>query len=326
MSFRPAPAASTLSSSHRIRLFGYVLALLAAALLLAAPATARTFRLFTVGNSFSNNAVRHLPELAQAGGHELIVGKAVKGGCSLQQHWDAVAAWQADPADPNAKIYTGGVSLAEALGSGTWDIITIQQNSMNSADVATYRPFAAKLHAHLKAAQPRAEIVLHQTWAYRVDAARFGQVAPGRHAADQAEMYRLARAAYHEIAGELGVRLIPVGDAFWRVDSDPAWQFRPDAAFDDKTAAHPALPAQRHSLHVGWRWDAKKKLGKDANHAGPAGEYLGALVWYAFLFGESPEPLAYVPRGVDPAFAAHLRRVAWEVVRSAAPPAPAPRR
>ncbi len=323
----PSPASAPAARpARRIRFLAYALALLAATAFLAAPAAARTLRLFTVGNSFSNNAVRYLPELAKAGGHELVLGKAVKGGCSFKQHWEAVEAWRADPADPKAKIYTGGVSLAEALGTGTWDVITIQQYSLHSTDVATYRPFAAQLHAHLKAAQPRAEIVLHQTWAYRADATRFGQVAPGRHAADQAEMYRLARAAYHEIAGELGLRLIPVGDAFWRVDSDPAWQFRPDPAFDEKTAVHPALPAQRHSLHVGWRWDAKKKLGKDANHANAAGEYLGALVWYAFLFAESPERLAFVPPGVDPAFAAHLRRVAWDVVRPTLPPAPAPRR
>lgn len=296
--------------------------LLLAVALLPVSAAARTLRLFTVGNSFSNNAVRYLPDLAKEGGHTLIIGKAVKGGCSFQQHWDAVAAGQADPADPKAKIYTGGKSLAECLGTEKWDVITIQQNSMNSTDVTTYRPFAPKLHAHLKSLQPGAEIVLHQTWAYRVDAAKFGQVAPGRHAADQAEMYRRSRAAYHEIAGELGVRLLPVGDAFWRVDSAPAWRYRPDPTWDEKAAVYPALPAQRGSLHVGYRWDKQKKLGKDANHANAAGEYLGALVWYGFLFDESPERLTFAPQGMDPAFAAHLRTIAWQTVReSAASPA-----
>src|SRR5688572_1394785 len=85
-----------------------VLAFLAIATL----ADAATLRLFVVGNSFSNNATRFLPELAKAGGHELVVGKAQTGGCSFERHWNAVEASLANPADPKGKIY-GGKSLQE---------------------------------------------------------------------------------------------------------------------------------------------------------------------------------------------------------------------
>ncbi len=272
-------------------------------------AAARTLRLFVVGNSFSNNATRYLPELVQAGGHQLITARAVTGGCSLERHWNALAADLANPADPKGKIY-GGKSLREHLGAGSWEVITIQQWSLHSTDVTTYRPYAKKLYDALRALQPGAEIVLHQTWAYRVDAARFGQRAGGGHAADHREMWELSRAAYHTIARELDVRIIPTGDAFWRVASDPQWGYRPDPAFNPATAAAPALPAQPFSLHVGYRWGKDGKLGKDANHANAAGEYLGALVWYGFLFNESPERLAWAPPGLAPDFAAHLRRVA----------------
>jgi hypothetical protein len=71
-------------------------------------------------------------------------------------------------------------------------------------------------------------------------------------------------------------------------------------------------------LHVGYRWLAGK-LGKDANHANVAGEYLGALVWYGFLFNESPERLAFIPPGLNPEFAAHLRAVAAQVLKEVAP-------
>ena len=284
---------------------------------LTAIAPAATLRLFVVGNSFSNNATRYLPDLAKSGGHELILGKAQTGGCSFERHWNAVEASLANPTDPKARIY-GGKSLREHMGSDTWDVITIQQYSLHSTDPATYRPYAYKLHAHLKQLQPNAEIVVHQTWAYRVDAARFGQIAPGQHATSQREMWEKSRAAYHQLARDLRMRILPVGDAFWRVDSDPKWGFKPDPTFDEKTATHPALPKQTHSLHVGYRWNAEKKLGKDANHANVAGEYLGALVWYGMLFKESPEKLAFVPPGIDADFGAHLRRVAAAVVREAA--------
>lgn len=281
-------------------------------------ASARTLRLFTVGNSFSQNATRFLPQLAKEGGHELIIGKAVKGGCSLQQHWDAVEAWRTNPDDPKAKIY-GVKSLQENLGTVPWDVITVQQYSLLSSDVATYRPFAPLLVAHLHSLRPDAEIVMHQTWAYRIDADKFGQIAPKKNAADQREMYDRSRAAYWEVATELGLRVIPTGDAMWRAGSDPMWAFKPDLNFDPKTAVYPALPKQTHSLHVGYRWSPEKKLTKDANHANVAGEYLGALVWYGFLFNESPEKLTFVPPGVDADFAVHLRKAAWQIVQENAP-------
>lgn len=287
------------------------------AALLVSVASARTLRLFVVGNSFSNNATRFLPDLAKAGGHELIMGKAQTGGCSFARHWNAVEAFRANPDDPKGKIY-GGKSLHENLGDGTWDVITFQQYSLHSTDLSTYQPFADKLHAHLKQLQPGAEILMHQTWAYRTDANKFGQTGPGKNAANQREMWEKSRAAYWEVATRLGTRVIPTGDAFWRVDSDPTWGYKVDASFDPKTAQAPALPDQTNSLHVGYRWSAAKKLGKDANHANVAGEYLGALVWYAVLFDESPEKLAFVPPGVAPEFAAHLRRVAWQTVQDVA--------
>ena len=170
-------------------------------------ANARTLRLFVVGNSFSNNATHYLPDLAKAGGHELIMGKAQTGGCSFERHWNAVEAFLANPEDPKGKIY-GGKSLQENIGNGTWDVITVQQYSLQSPDYGTYQPYASKLHAHLKKLQPGAEIVIHQTWAYRSDAAKFGQVGGGKNAATQREMWEKSRAAYWQLAADLGARVI----------------------------------------------------------------------------------------------------------------------
>jgi hypothetical protein len=304
-----------MTSNFRRRRLAAVLVVLSVCV---SSADARTLRLFVVGNSFSNNATRFLPDLAKAGGHELVMGKAQTGGCSFERHWNAVDAFLADPNDPKGKIY-GAKSLHEHIGGRTWDVITVQQYSLHSTDYGTYQPYATKLHAHLKKLQPGAEIVIHQTWAYRTDAARFGQIGDGRYAANDREMWEKSRAAYWQLAHDIGARVIPTGDAFWRVVSDSKWGYKRDASFDAKSAVHPALPDQTHSLHVGYRWNAEKKLGMDANHANVAGEYLGALVWYGFLFNESPEKLPFVPPGVAPEFAAQLRRVAWRIVQEIAP-------
>jgi len=280
--------------------------------------SARTLRVFAVGNSFSQNATTFLPQLVKAGGHELDFGTAQTGGCSLERHWKAAEAEFANPGSKEAKIY-GGKALAEIISKGKWDVVTIQQYSLHSSDIETYRPYAKKLHDQLRTLQPGAEIVVHQTWAYRSDASRFGQVAAEKHAGSQQEMWERSRAAYRQFADEVGARLIPVGDAFWRVDSDPKWGYKPDTNYDFKNPVFPTLPDQNTSLHVGYRWSADKQLSKDANHANVAGQYLGGLVWYGCLFRESTENLTFVPPGLSPEFAAQLRKVAWQVVKESSP-------
>ena len=281
-------------------------------------AHARTVKLFLIGNSFSRNATQYLPQLAKEGGHELIIGRAELGGCSLERHWRHAAAAEANPEDPNGSPYSGKKSLKALLSENSWDIITIQQASVYSGNPATYQPYAQNLYNYIKKLQPNAEVVFHQTWAYRNDANYFTRINGDTRAESQQEMWERSRAAYHTIAKELGLRLIPNGDAFYTVSTDPQWGYKKDPNFDFKNPVAPALPDQTNSLHVGYRWNKEKnKLTFDANHANAAGCYLGALVWYGFLFNESPEKLTFVPPGVSPEFAAHLRKVAWQTVQQA---------
>ena len=105
-------------------------------------------------------------------------------------------------------------------------------------------------------------------------------------------------APYKTIAAELGTQIIPIGDAFHLADTDPKWGYRPDTAFDFSNARRPALPDQTHSLHVGWRWheeNGKTVLAMDGHHAGLAGEYLAACVFYEMLFRESVVGNTFLP-------------------------------
>lgn len=129
--------------------------------------------------------------------------------------------------------------------------------------------------------------------------------------------------AYRTIAGELGVRLIRVGDAFHRVDTDPQWGYKPDLQFDPKTAVEPKVPDQTHSLHVGWRWlktptTGKVALSMDGHHANDNGCYLAGCVWFEFLFGESAIGNKFIPQGMSAETAAYLQKVAHEVGRESA--------
>lgn len=282
-------------------------------------AEGRTVRLLTIGNSFSRNATNHLDDLAKAGGHTLIHRAIVVGGASLELHATKMQKHEADPSDKEG-LYTNGLSLKDELLAEKWDYITIQQASMKSHDPATYQPFAKSLADAIAQYAPTAKLLVHQTWAYRIDDPRFTK--PTDKPSDpktQEEMYFGLTNAYKTLAKELDAGILPVGDAFFLADTDGTWAYRPDANFDPKTAIAPALPDQTHSLHTGWRWRKPKgggeaKLAMDGHHANLAGEYLGACVWYEILFGESSVGISYVPEEIEPNHATFLQKTAHRAV------------
>ncbi|WP_353140670.1 DUF4886 domain-containing protein [Pseudopedobacter sp.] len=273
----------------------------------------KEIRLLVIGNSFSRNATLYLPQLAVEGGHKLIIQKAEISGSPLKKHWELVEIAASNPDDPEGKPYKGK-SLKMLLMDGKWDIVTLQQASTYSAYSDSYYPYINYLYNFIKKFQPNAEIVIHQTWPYRKDAKYFSRVTAEERAKSAQEMWAKSRIAYHKVAKELNMRIIPVGDAFWEVSSDHKWKFVPDIDYNFENPIYPELPNEKNSLNVGYSWTKNKKLKLDANHANQAGCYLGALIWYSFLFRESPVNLKFVPENVSQDFAAYLRAVAWKTV------------
>jgi hypothetical protein len=201
--------------------------------------------------------------------------------------------------------------LRQLLSNGTWDVITIQQYSLFSSNAKTYQPYAKNLVDLIRSLQPDAQIVFHQTWAYRTDSRDFGQTGDSMSAKSAEEMWDKSRAAYVAVATQLGgLGIIPTGNAFWAVNSDKRYAFKSDSSFDYKTAVYPNLPKEENSLHVGYSWTADKKLNFDAHHANQAGCYLGALVWYRFLFDADPRKVNFKPEKVSAEFAKFLRETA----------------
>ena len=140
----------------------------------------KKIRLLTVGNSFSGNATRYIVQIAAAAGHEIVLGRADLPGCPMDRHWNNVEAAEADPTSATGKAYTmkaGDKSkpctLKEILTSDKWDFVTIQQASVISSDISTYRPYAKNLRDFIKKNAPQAEVLMHETWAYRCDDPRF---------------------------------------------------------------------------------------------------------------------------------------------------------
>ena len=274
----------------------------------------KSLRILLIGNSFSQNASTYLPELTKEGGYELTIGHAEIGGCSLQKHWELAELNRLEPDNPNGKPYKGGNSLRMLLADGKWDVVSMQQFSYLSGDVGTYKPYINYLYDLVKSMQPDAKIVMHQTWAYRSDSKSFGRIASDKRAESEDVMYEKSREAYHTIARELNIPVIPTGDAFWLVGKDSQWRYKKDEKFNFLSATYPALPNQINSLHAGYKWDSDKKLVVDTHHANDAGKYLGGLVWYSFLFNESAKTVKFKPETVSEEFAAQLKREADEAI------------
>ncbi len=291
----------------------------------ATPGAPQNIRVLTVGNSFSQNATHYLADLAKASGDAVFVREADVGGASLALHWSKVEAFEKDPADPLGR-YPTHKSLREELSVSHWDFVTFQQASIDSHDVATYRPFAKELSDYIRLYAPDAILLLHETWEYRVDDPRFS-TAPAKSAKpgepkSQDEMYEGLSKAYAAIAQELGVRRLPVGDAFHLANHDPQWGYHaPATSFDPLHAQPGELPDQTHSLNAGWSWkkqpDGASKPVMDGHHANLAGEYLGACVWYEVLFGKNVEENSFTPSGLDPDYARFLRATAHRTVKGA---------
>lgn len=283
-----------------------------------------TLKVLAVGNSFSRDAMADLPALAKAGGKELIASNAYIGGCSLERHVKHLK--QAEAGDPEGKAYkaipdpvTGekrDVSLVDLLTAQPWDVVTVQQWSQLSFKPGTFQPFADELIAAIRKYAPTAEIVVHETWAYREDHDWFKK----DDGFTPAKMYAGVSATYKNFADGKGYRVIPVGDALNLARQTPRWTYVTDPAFDFKNPPAGKLPDQRTSLNVGWSWGKDKagapKLNLDAIHCNAAGRYLGAAVWYQFLFNTSEIPAGYIPKGLTAEDTADLRMHALAAVKA----------
>lgn len=268
---------------------------------------AETIRLLTIGNSFTANSTRYLEEISTAGGCTLIHEMVSLAGCSMEQHWGTVEAHRADPADPKGNPYDGK-NLKEIIQSDTWDIITIQQLSRISTKVETYRPYAQNLYDFIKKHAPQAEVRIHQTWAYRADDTSW--YTNGR---TQEDMHADIHASYHTIARELGITLIPVGEAFANARNHPDWNLEHDPSYDYENPAYPDVANEKQSLNRGPTWRMKNgewSYWSDTHHAGPLGEYLGGAIFFESLFGKSIIGNSYVPPNLSAKDIAFLQQIA----------------
>lgn len=318
------PIAQSRHDIHRKVLKPLFRIFITALLLLLIPTGCRkqepqTVRLLTVGNSFADNALTYLPQIVEASGNILIYERANLGGCSLKRHWDHAAKYQADSNDPEGSPYSDeNYSLMQLLRKDAWDFITIQQVSWESHDLKTYDPYVIDLCQYISDEKPEARIMAHQIWSYRIDDPRFIPENKGKEPHTQQIMWKQVRKAYHHIAEELNLGILPSGDAMYLADSNPQWGYKADRSFDPEQAKYPEIPDQTHSLHTGWYWnkrpDETYQLNMDGHHANKTGEYLLGCVWFEVFYEQSVVGNAFYPEHLDAKYARFLQQTAHKAV------------
>ena len=266
----------------------------------------RRLRVLAIGNSYTQSLEPELKKVAQAAGVDLDLTIFAIGGKSLSNHWVNCAAALKDPSKKQYHVRGRKTNLPEVLADGTWDIVTLQEQSAAGMYPGSFNPWADRLVAFIRERQPKARLYFQLTWADPAFSQRLsdGRGGLGSLKMTQDEMASALEKTYMEQAKRLGLGLIPVGPALqlYRKRLPVTVQpFAPDYIAALKDGDVPDIKGELAGWYVwgkGARWnkdDGVYKLRKDHHHLNREGKYLQACVWIAALTGINIAELPYVP-------------------------------
>ena len=227
-------------------------------------------KILAIGNSFSEDAMRYLHQLAKGAEFDLTAVNLCIGGCSLERHINN----HRDNLQEHHRIvngaYTGEYcSVKEGLLSGTWDVVTIQQVSHMSGREETYEPFGSDLLEVVKEYAPNAKIYFHRTWAYEIDSTHGGYV---HYECDQKKMYDMIISATNKFCEKHSLPVIPSGDVIQALRKTPEFDYA----------------------------NGGESLCRDGFHMNLVyGRYAVAATWFETLTGKSIFDSTFVPEGAD---------------------------
>lgn len=123
--------------------------------------------ILAIGNSYSLDATHYLYGIANDRKWDINLANLYIGGCPLDLHAKNLKEnVQKYALCFNSKLTAFSVTLTEAIQCREWDVITIQQASIKSYNENNYYPYINELVDYLREKQPRAKILIHETWGY----------------------------------------------------------------------------------------------------------------------------------------------------------------
>ena len=210
-------------------------------------------KILSIGNSFSQDAQRYLHRISVAAETPVKCVNLYIGGCSLRTHYfnmlENEKKYQFEFNGENTGIF---VTIKEALMSDSWDYVTLQQVSLDSARWGSYQPYLSELAAYVRKYAPQAKLLIHQTWAY-----------------DNENLQRLEKAGFTNAKN--------MYDAVRATCKQAAEAIDADGIIPSGYAVNLAI---QNGIACPYRDGFHLSTG--------AGRYLVGLLWFCYLTGKSP--------------------------------------
>ncbi len=207
-------------------------------------------KILAIGNSFSQDAAYYLHDIAKTVNTDIKVVNLYIGGCSLERHWNNIAADAADyDYELNGQSTGRKISIKEALQEESWDYITLQQVSGDSGRLDTYEPYITEIYDYVRQQVPDAEVLLHQTWAYEVDSEHPDFAKYDR---DQKKMSQMIEAAYRNLSDRMALRVIPGGKVIEELRAYPTFDYAKGGMSLCRDGFHMNLVYGRYALGATW--------------------------------------------------------------------------
>jgi hypothetical protein len=228
----------------------------------------KSLKILAIGNSFSEDGLRYVYQIAKdAGVEKVVLGNLYVGGCSLATHW---ANAKTNAPKYNYQKNTDGTwtsrmnsTMEYGIQDENWDMISIQQVSSLSGLPATYNSDLDNLivYVNSKKTNPDATLVWHMTWAYQANSTHSGFATYDK---NQMTMYQaIVSTVSNRIAG--------------------------DSVFSGIIPSGTAIQNMRTS-YIG------DTLTRDGYHMSlNLGRYIASMTWVKALTGASIDNVSWVP-------------------------------
>ena len=243
-------------------------------------------KILTIGNSFSDDSMQYVYQVAQSAGIEnVVLGNLFIGGCSLDTHLNnaqnsrTAYTYRTNTADTNGEwTSVNSKSINGVVASEDWDFISFQQVSGYSGVSDSYAALYELIRI-VEPLNPSARLVWHMTWAYQKGS---GHADFPKYNCDQMTMYNsIVNAVKTNILTNDHIDIvIPAGTSIQNV--------RTSYIGDTLT---------RDGYHLSFDY----------------GRLIGSISFVKALTGVSIDNITYMPEGVD----ANELAVAIEAVNNA---------
>ncbi len=240
-------------------------------------------KILTVGNSFSDDSMQYVYDIAKAAGIEKIsLGNLYIPSCTIDMHLsnsrDKSAAYEFRTNTTGVWNTKKDATLLEGIEAENWDFISFQQQSGNSGIVSSYKNLNSLL-SYVRRYKERSEFVWNMTWAYQSD---YENTNFAKYSNDQTKMFEAITSAVQSqiLSNQEIKKVIPTG-----------------TSIQNARTSYIGDTLSRDGLHL------TKDLGR----------YIAGLTFVKTLTGKNIDDISFAPSGVDD----NMKAVAIESVNNA---------